>query len=42
MIRWIIVHYCGGLHGELGIAKSVLKWFQNYLTDRAHRVKLGD
>ena len=28
--------------GELGIAKSVLKWFQNYLTDRTHRVKLGD
>ena len=28
--------------GELGVAKSVLKWFQNYLTGRAHRVKLGD
>jgi len=28
--------------GELGVAKSVLKWFQNYLMDRAHRVKLGD
>ena len=28
--------------GELGIARSILKWFQNYLTDRAHRVKLGD
>ena len=28
--------------GELGVAKSVLKWFQNYLTDRTDRVKLGD
>ena len=28
--------------GELGVANSVLKWFQNYLTDRIHRVKLGD
>ena len=27
---------------ELGVAKSVLKWFQNYLTGRAHRVKLGE
>ena len=28
--------------GELAVAKSVLKWFQNYSTDRAHRVKLGN
>lgn len=28
--------------GELGVTNSVLRWFQNYLSDRTHRVKLGD
>ena len=27
---------------DIGVSNSVLRWFQNYLTDRVHRVKLSD